>query len=158
MRRLSHGLAVLAVGLWAGCLWAIGYLAVPVLFHALPDRMLAGMLAGQMFTGVAYAGLACGFYLLLYGYSLYGNKLYMQKAYWLVILMLLLTLIGQFGLQPVMADIKVQALPLEVMQSEFAGRFRLLHGVAGVLYLSQSLLAAILVLKFATSDRSPPSA
>ena len=36
-----------------GGLWAIGYLAAPVLFASLGDKMLAGMLAGKMFTWIA---------------------------------------------------------------------------------------------------------
>jgi hypothetical protein len=63
--------------------------------------------------------------------------------------MLLLTMLTQFGIQPLMADLKAQALPLEVSQSEFAGRFRMWHGVSSILYLLQSLLGAALVVKVA---------
>jgi len=41
MKNLSHHLASLSVTAWVGSLWAIGYLAVPVLFYAQPDRQLA---------------------------------------------------------------------------------------------------------------------
>ncbi|HTN95328.1 MAG TPA: DUF4149 domain-containing protein, partial [Gallionella sp.] len=54
---LQH-LAVLLTTAWVGGLWAVGYLAVPVLFYAQPDRQLAGMLAGKMFSLVAYLGMA----------------------------------------------------------------------------------------------------
>ncbi|MEO8342514.1 MAG: DUF4149 domain-containing protein, partial [Gallionella sp.] len=50
MKNLSHHLATLFTTAWVGGLWAIGYLAVPVLFYAQPDRQLAGLLAGQMFA------------------------------------------------------------------------------------------------------------
>lgn len=153
MEKLLHGLTVVVATAWAGGMWAIGYLAVPVLFQALPDRTLAGMLAGNMFTVMAYTGMVCATYLLAYGYWQSGRQMLAQKIYWLVALMLLLTLLGQFGLQPVMAELKAQALPLEVMHSEFAPRFRLLHGAASIMYLLQSLLAAVLVLKVAASVR-----
>jgi hypothetical protein len=158
MKKLIDGLAVVAVSAWAGGMWAIGYLAVPLLFLSLPDRMLAGLLAGQMFAGMAYAGLVCGLYLLGYGYWRSGKQIFVQKIYWLVIAMLLLVLLGQFGLQPLMAELKTQALPLDVMHSGLAGRFRMLHGVASILYLVQSVLALILVLGFSAPARSLPAA
>jgi hypothetical protein len=54
MKNISDHLASLSLTAWVGSLWAIGYLAVPILFHAQPDRQLAGMLAGQMFTASGY--------------------------------------------------------------------------------------------------------
>lgn len=152
MERYLHGLARVAVSAWAGGMWAIGYLAVPMLFYSLPDRMLAGALAGQMFTGMAYTGLVCGLYLLVYGYWQSGKKVLTQRVYWVVIALILLIMVEQFGLQPQMAELKTQALPLDVMHSGLAGRFRMLHGIASILYLVQSLLALALVLGF-----SPPA-
>ena len=56
-------------------------------------------------------------------------------------------IVGQFGIQPIMADIKAQVLPGDVMHSAFAERFRMLHGISSILYLVQSLLGAVLILK-----------
>lgn len=148
MEKYLHGLAQAAVSAWAGGMWAIGYLAVPLLFHALPDRMLAGALAGQLFAGMAYTGLGCGLYLLAYGYWQCGTEIWRKKIYRVVIAMLLAVILGQFALQPLMTQLKMEALPLDVMHSAFAGRFKMLHGVASVLYLLQSLLALGLVLGF----------
>jgi hypothetical protein len=61
--------------------------------------------------------------------------------------MLVLGLVIQFGLSPVMADLKVQARPLDVMHSAFADRFKMLHGVSSILYLLESLLGMILVAR-----------
>ena len=60
--------------------------------------------------------------------------------------MLLLVLIGQFVLQPILADLKAQALPLDVMKSVLASQFTTWHAVSGILYLIQSLLGIALVL------------
>ena len=38
MNRFADKLALIAVTLWVGGLWAIGYLAAPVLFSALADK------------------------------------------------------------------------------------------------------------------------
>ena len=70
-----------------------------------------------------------------------------QPYFWIVLVMLLLTLAGHFGIQSVIAGIKAQALPADVMHSVFADRFRTWHGVASIAYLLQSLLGVALVLK-----------
>lgn len=147
MKNISGHLASLLATAWVGGLWAVGYLAVPVLFYAQPDRQLAGMLAGQMFALVAYLGMVCGTYLLIQRISVSGRRSFRQALFWVVAAMLLATLVIQFGIQPVMADLKTQALPLDVMHSAFAGRFKMLHGVSSILYLAQSLLGVFIVIK-----------
>jgi len=147
MKNISGHLATLLATAWVGGLWAVGYLAVPVLFDAQPDRQLAGMLAGQMFAWVSYLGMVCGTYLLIQRISVAGRESFRQALFWVVAAMLLATLVIQFGIQPVMAGLKTQALPLDVMHSAFAGRFKMLHGVSSILYLAQSLLGVVLVIK-----------
>jgi len=147
MKKFADGFALLTVSAWVGGLWAIGYVAVPVLFQTLPDRMQAGLLAGKMFTLIAYIGLSSASYLLAHQLNEFGKTAHKQLVFRVVAAMLLLTLISQFGLQPIMADLKAQALPDEVMHSAFADRFKILHGVSSILYLAQSLLGAWLILK-----------
>ena len=147
MKKLSQHLATLLLTAWVGSLWAVGYLAVPVLFYTQPDRQLAGMLAGQMFTLVAYVGMVCGMYLVIHHISLSGRAALRLTTFWVVTLMLLITLVLQFGIQPGMTDLKLQALPAEVMHSAFADRFKMLHGVSSILYLIESLLGVFLIIK-----------
>ena len=146
MRNLPRHLAALSVTLWVGGMWMLGYVVVPVLFKTLPDRMLAGMIAGQLFTLLAYIGVACALYLLLYQLQQSGRAALRRTAFRITAAMLLLVLIGQFVLQPILADLKVQALPLDVMNSAFAAQFKTWHAVSGVIYLIQSLLGIALVL------------
>jgi hypothetical protein len=146
MKNLPSHLASLATTAWVGGLWAIGYLAVPVLFRAQPDKQLAGMLAGQMFIWLGVLGMVCGTYLLIRHVSLAGRAALRQRLFWVVAVMLLITLVLQFAIQPIMANLKVQALPLDVMHSAFADRFKMLHGVSSIAYLIESLLGAFLVL------------
>lgn len=149
--HLSDSLAQLAVTIWVGGLWAIGYMVAPVLFKSLAgDKQLAGMLAGNLFSVIAYVGIACALYLLALRLLRHGQAAFRHSVFWVIISMLLLTLIMQFGLQPVMASIKAQALPLEVMQSAFSSQFKMLHGLSSLLYLAQSLLGIMLVLKIRT--------
>ncbi|MBI5918628.1 MAG: DUF4149 domain-containing protein [Nitrosomonadales bacterium] len=155
MKKLPALLALLAVTAWVGSLWAIGYLAAPVLFFSQPDRQLAGMLAGEMFNRVALLGLVCGGYLLVYGLMTSGAAVWRQATFRLVLAMLLLTLVTHFGIQPMMNALKAQALPAEVMHSEFARQFGMLHGLSSILYLLQSLLGAALVV-YANRLNRPP--
>ena len=147
MKNLSQHLASLLIAAWAGSLWAVGYLAVPVLFFAQPDKQLAGMLAGQMFSLVAHLGMVCGMYLLIQRISVSGRESFRQIPFWIAAAMLLLTLVLQFGIQPIMTDLKAQSLPLDVMHSAFADHFKMLHRISGTIYLIQSLLGAFLVIK-----------
>lgn len=147
MKNLPRHLAALITTAWVGSLWAIGYLAVPILFHAQPDRQLAGMLAGQMFVVLGYLGIVCGTYLLAWRFALSGRAAMRDEMFLVVAAMLLVTLLSQFGIQPLMAELKAQALPLEVMQSAFASEFRKWHGISSIAYLLQSLLGAFLIVR-----------
>ncbi|MFH2133816.1 MAG: DUF4149 domain-containing protein [Pseudomonadota bacterium] len=134
-----------ALTLWVGSLWTVGYLAVPILFQAQPDKQLAGMLAGEMFRVQGFVGIACGVYLLLRDGVKFGKLALRQPAFLAIALMLLITLSIQFGIQPLMAGLKSQALPLEVMKSALADSFAMWHGISSILYLIESLLGASLV-------------
>jgi len=146
MKKYHEGLSVLVTSAWVGGMWVIGYVAAPVLFQTLADKSLAGMLAGKLFAVTAYMGMACAAYLLIYEYK-YGREVARRSVFWIIAIMLLLDLLGHFGLQPLLAELKTQALPLYVMDSPNAGRFSLLHGVASIIFLVQSVLGAILLLK-----------
>jgi hypothetical protein len=132
----------LLLTLWIGALWAIGYLAVPTLFALLDDRVLAGMLAGRMFTLVSFLGLFCGGLLLLGTLVRLGRGALRSGRAWLLLVMLLLVAVGEFGLQPLMAELKAQGLAEGSVQ---ASRFARLHGVASVLYLINSLCGLLLI-------------
>lgn len=147
MQRYADQFSLLVVTAWVGGLWAIGYLAAPALFYTLADKQMAGLLAGKMFGWIAYFGLFSAFYLLIHRVLRDGTQALKQGFFWAVLGMLLLTMAGQFGIQPILAQLKAQAGAVDVMQSVFADRFRTWHGVASIAYLIKSLLGAVLVLK-----------
>jgi len=147
MNAWPDKLALIVITLWVGALWAIGYLAAPILFYTLDDKQMAGMLAGKMFELVAYVGIASAFYLLLHRLIRFGTPALKQGFFWSVLIMLLLVLAGHFGIQPMMAELKAEAMPVDVMQSVFANRFKTWHGVASIAYLIESLLGLVLVIK-----------
>lgn len=88
-------------------------------------------------------------YLLTYLVYLRGKQALKHALSWLVVLMAILILLGQFGIQPWLAQLRTLALPNEVMQSDYARQFAAWHGVAGVLYLIECLLGLLLILKIA---------
>jgi hypothetical protein len=147
MRLWSDKLALLVITAWVGALWTIGYLVAPTLFYTLENRQLAGMLAGKLFTLVAYVGIGAAFYLLIHRLVRFGTAALKQGFFWIVLVMLLFVLAGHFGIQSLLASLKAQAMPMDVMQSIFADRFRTWHGVASIAYLIESLLGIALVLK-----------
>lgn len=146
MRNLATALYSIAVAVWVGGLLAIGFVAAPVLFAQLADRGLAGNLAGAMFAVTAWVGLACGSYLLLFVMFAKGWRAVQSGVFWIVLLMLVLTAAGHFGVQPVLAQLKEDALPRQVMESALRDRFATWHGVSSALYLLQSLLGIALAI------------
>lgn len=146
MTRFAEAIYSIAITLCVGGMWAIGFLAAPTLFAELPDRMLAGNLAGAMFKWGAWVGIACAGYVLLFLLTTRGGRAFKTAAFWLALTMLLLTLAGHFGIQPILAQIKAAA-PRQVLEGVLRDRFAMWHGVSSGLYLLQSLLGAALVLK-----------
>ena len=148
MKNIAHHTASLTITAWVGALWSIGYIAVSILFRAQPDKQLAGMLSGQMLTAVSYIGIVCGTYLLLYRVALSGKAAVREWMFWLVAAMLAITLLLQFGIYPLMADIKLQAGTPDVMQSALAPQFSMWHGISSILYMLQSLFGAALIIRW----------
>lgn len=146
MRRLSEALYLTAITLWVGGMWAIGYVAAPVLFTSLGDRQLAGAVAGRLFALIGWIGLASAAYLMIFMAARRGAQVFRSAIFWLVLLMALLVAASQFGIQPLMAQLKAAALPREVMESVMRDRFAAWHGISSILYLVQSLLGLWLVI------------
>jgi hypothetical protein len=151
MEDLFDSLLLIAVTLWAGALWAIGFIAAPIVFIALEDRALAVALAGKMFAIVAYIGMGCGVYLVLFRLIRQGVLSLRQSFFWIVVLMLLLTLLGHFGAQPILEAVKNFTVPRAVMEGILQERFASWHGVYSALYVVESVLALVLVVQQPTA-------
>ena len=140
-------LRVLLVTFWVGSLWTTGYVVAPLLFATLADRAQAGTLAGLFFKAEAWISLICGSSLLAIVWAERENPARVLQIK-LVIVMLLCTVLGYFGLQPYMAELRaIAAQSGGIMEDAMRSRFGILHGVASAIYLIQSLLAVGLVLK-----------
>jgi hypothetical protein len=146
MGRVAEGLQFLTVTLWVGALWTVGMMVAPTLFQFVPDRVLAGSIAGRLFTYTALLGLACGAYLLLFRLVRFGSHALRHAFFWVAAAMVILTIVGQFGVHPILEGLREQALPRQVMEGVLRDRFATWHGVASILYVIECALGAALVL------------
>ena len=139
---------LLVATLWAGSLWAIGFVVAPTLFGTLSDRVLAGNIAGSMFRAEAWLSIACAALLLALLQwapgALEPKRRRLLGA--LVLSMLVCALVSHFGITPLMAEIKAQA-PSGIMDDAMRSRFGMLHGVSTLVFAVQSLLAGVLIWK-----------
>jgi hypothetical protein len=140
MRHINIGERIILT-LWVGGLWAIGFLAVPVLFHTLDDRTLAGHLAAPMFTLINGIGLACGALLLLSAAMGEGRAWYRSWRVGVIAIMMAGMAVILFVIQPQLAALKVQVAPGGALGPQF-GR---LHGISSAIYLMVSVLGLLLV-------------
>ena len=132
--------ARIALTLWVGGMWTTGYIVAPVLFNML-DKQTAGEVAGRLFTIISYVGIGCAV-LLLMDASTGNTPMWKQTRVRLVAVMVLIVMIGQWGLQPMMVELKAQGLDQAAVRAQF-GR---LHGAAAVLFMINSLLGLALVV------------
>lgn len=153
---LPHRLFLLLTVVWAGSLWTVGYLVAPTLFAALPSRAMAGAIAGQLFRIEAVLGVVVGvLQLVLCNVMIRRGATEYRALRWIVLGMLACVLIGYFGLQPFMENLrhKAQAMGVGVSDSPYRARFGMLHGISSAFYLLQSLLALVLVWRVAGRGR-----
>lgn len=131
---ISVVLQRLLMTVWIGTLCASGLLAAPILFHVLPDRALAGTVAGELFAVTAWLGLVCGPLLLVLHWRQVRRA---DWRFWCLVLMLALVGVGHFLLAPMIAQLRVEGLV-------DTARFGQVHGLAGVLYLVTVLAGLVL--------------
>jgi hypothetical protein len=140
-------LRLLMASLWAGSVWAVSYLAAPSAFAVL-DSTRAGNVVGIMLTRLAWLSIALGVVVgVLAWRSLDLDAARRRWIYWLAGGMLACSLAVYLGLQPLMAAIRESAGPAGVRASPQWGMFAALHGVSQLLYLIESVLGAVLVVK-----------
>jgi len=138
---------LLLAALWAGSVWAVSYLAAPSAFAVL-DSTQAGNVVGVMLTRSAWLAIALAVVLaLLTARAADVDARRKRWLYGLIAGMLACSLVVYLGLQPMMAAIREAAGPAGVRASPQWGTFAALHGVSQVLYLAESILGAMLVVR-----------
>lgn len=125
----------IAVALWAGLLVTVGALVAPTLFRVLPDRALAGLVAGELFHLVTLLSVpAAALAFLLHAP---GPGPLRSRGWALVPAALLLA--NEYALRPVMDAARA------------AGRvtpaFMAWHGLSAALYAAATLVALLLLVR-----------
>jgi len=143
LARQAANLLLILVTLWAGALWTVGFVVAPALFELLPERSLAGTVAGHLFTSVHWIAVVAGGYALIFALARHGRAALRASAVWLVIAMLAIVAIGALGIQPMIADMRSGIADDAALRDRFA----LWHGVSSALYALTSVLAVVLVLR-----------
>ena len=131
-RRGSRACHLLA--LWLGAQLTVGYGVAPLLFARLPDPVLAGALAGELFRMVFLSGIPV---LLL---ALW--KMPTVTSRW-----------PRFFLYAAMASVTLQALALQPLMAHFKSlgpdarvSFLAVHGASQILYAGISLMLLAVLL------------
>jgi hypothetical protein len=143
----ARGARLLVAVLWAGSLWALGFIAAPTVFHMLGSAQ-AGDIVGALLARQAWVAIACSVVLLLLVRLATDLDAKRRRGIVIVIVaMLACALVIYLGLQPAMARMRELAGPAGVRASPFWTQFAVMHGVSQLLHLVESVLGAVLVLK-----------
>lgn len=124
--------------LLVGGLWAIGYVAVPVVFATLDDKAIAGQLAGRLFNIGGGLGMGAAFLLVLLAIIRERSAAWSDWTTRGVALVFALLAIVQFGLAPEIAagrDAGLAGTPA----------FKQLHQWASGIYMAASVLGLAIV-------------
>ncbi len=138
---------LLLAALWAGSLWTIGYVVAPTLFLSLHDNVLSGTIVGYLLRTEAWLSVACA--VALYAMLRFSDLERARKRTLSVVIvaMLACALIIYVGLQPAMANLKEAAGAAGLKGMPQGRTFGMLHGVSQLVYLVESVLAGVLLVK-----------
>lgn len=128
------------LALWAGALVTIGGLVVPTLFRVLPDRALAGFVAGEFFHRATWLSVVAGVLAVaLRTAALPSTRPRVLRHRFWPLLPAGLLLANEYALRPVMAAARA------------AGRvtpaFVAWHALAAALYAAATVLALVLLVR-----------
>ena len=132
---------------WAGSLWWM-IIVAKVLFDKIPSAFLAGIVAGQLFHYLSYFSLGMSVLIFFHLFKYHGWSSVKSSQFWLILFIAVIVLINFFGIQPTLEALKINAQPKEVMESIFADRFAMWHGISSISFLVQALLVTILMLRW----------
>ena len=133
--------------LWIGGMWVMGLLVAPTLFKNY-ERVLAGDIAGRLFSVLNVAGMVCAVLLMISGLMRARLTIWRDWRAAVLLFMLAITLVGEFGVATRMRELK----ELFAVSSTTSGEFQWLHRTASILFLVNSVLGLLLVI-FGTRPR-----
>jgi hypothetical protein len=108
---------------WAGMLWTICGIVAPSLFKVLPERALAGEVAGHFFSVATWVGLPLGLVAVLA--SLRAGSMVNRVSR---------TLLSIAALAPVISELVLGPIMEAARQADNIAKFGMLHGVSALLF------------------------
>jgi len=137
----------LFLSIWAGSLWWM-IIVAKVLFDKIPTAFLAGVVAGQLFHYLSYFSIGMSVLIFFHLFKYHGWSAIKSSQFWLILFIAVIVLINFFGIQPTLEALKINAQPKEVMESIFADRFSMWHGISSISFLIQTILVTVLMLRW----------
>jgi len=150
---------VVGLALLVGAQLAVGYLVAPTLFAVVPERTLAGTIAGAIFYRLGWIALA-GYALLIVLQALLRRAAPPRRPGWSQLAlpaMLGLTAVGHLWLRPWIAEVRSQVQAgggFELAPAALRARFGMLHGAASLVFMVVTVLGVALLLRLRADQRS----
>lgn len=160
LNSILRFLVLLSLVVWVGGLIFFVFVLAPTAFHVLPSRELAGNLVAPTLGALHWIGIVCGLVFLTSSVALsyaanYRLRLF-AAANLLVIVMLCLTAISQFGVTPAMRKIRTQLVSPDFQSSQIDLEYRF----QGLHHWSERLEGGVLLcgiaVVFLTARRGNP--
>jgi uncharacterized membrane protein len=124
---------LLALIVWIGGIIFFSFVVAPTLFSVLPTRELAGNVVTRCLAALHWIGLVSGLVFLLcsvmYNQMKFANPRLFSATHLLLIVMLALTAISQFGISPKMQALRAEMHVIDTVPAGDARReeFNRLH-------------------------------
>jgi hypothetical protein len=123
MSSILRFLQIFALGAWVGGIIFFSFVEAREVFSILSNREEAGSIVGYSLTRLHYIGMIAAVVYLIAGLVLVKSaKWFASPAAILVILMLALSLVSEYGVRPRMADLRAQMASVDAMPLESPAR------------------------------------
>jgi len=112
-------LQFLALGTWIGAIVFLSFVEAPGVFGILSNLDQAGSVVGYSLTRLHYIGIAAAIVYIVAGFGLAKSAKWMAApAAILVLVMLALTLVSEFGVRPRMNALRAQMVSIQATPTE----------------------------------------
>ena len=146
MNSYLHKLSIIISSLWVGGLWSM-LMVTTVLFNKVPSSYIAGAIANDMFAFMNLFGMFSSGFLLIFGFRKENLSFIRTITFWLLIIMLSITIISYFGINPILENFRDNSISKEIIESVFVNRYSTWHGIASTAFLIECFLGIFLILK-----------
>ena len=144
MKKLFFASEKLCLSLWVGAAWMTGAVVAPVTFQVLANqRVLAGTLAGKLFSVISYAGLVVTAILAISILLRLHSAIFRSLRFYLIVTMGTLLAINQFVLHPMIAAARQQSATAQTLAQQ---SFATLHQLASIGYVSACIIGFALMI------------